>query len=316
MSVPRLRPGALGRAAAARSSAAARRSSRVDRSLGNEDEPALLDGVDVLVKSPGVPGERPLVRRRARRGDPGLVGGRARLAAARPGAPIVGVTGTNGKTTTRSCSARCSAPPAGTWRSPGNVGTPLTAVEPADWVVCELSSFQLEDVHEFRCGVAVLLNLEPDHLDRHGSFEPTATRSSASSSARTPRSCRVAWALPGHEFARRRPAAGRAADPRARTTARTPPRRPRPRAPPGSTTTRSPRRCAPSRASRTGSSPSGRCAACATSTTRRRPTWPRRCAALAAYADGRSLILGGSLKGEDFAPLAAAIGRRTSARST
>jgi UDP-N-acetylmuramoylalanine--D-glutamate ligase len=52
----------------------------------------------------------------------------------------------------------------------GNVGTPLTSVREADWVVCELSSFQLEDVHEFACDVAVLLNLEPDHLDRHGSF--------------------------------------------------------------------------------------------------------------------------------------------------
>jgi UDP-N-acetylmuramoylalanine--D-glutamate ligase len=43
---------------------------------------------------------------------------------------------------------------------------------PSDaWIVCELSSFQLEDVHEFSCDVAVLLNLEPDHLDRHGTFE-------------------------------------------------------------------------------------------------------------------------------------------------
>ncbi len=52
----------------------------------------------------------------------------------------------------------------------GNVGTPLTSVRAADWIVCELSSFQLEDVHELACDVAVLLNLEPDHLDRHGSF--------------------------------------------------------------------------------------------------------------------------------------------------
>jgi UDP-N-acetylmuramoylalanine--D-glutamate ligase len=43
-------------------------------------------------------------------------------------------------------------------------------VEHADWVVCELSSFQLEDVHELSCDVAVLLNLEPDHLDRYASF--------------------------------------------------------------------------------------------------------------------------------------------------
>src|SRR5213076_3057851 len=53
----------------------------------------------------------------------------------------------------------------------GNIGTPLTSVRAADWVVCELSSFQLEDVHELACDVAVLLNLEPDHLDRHGSFD-------------------------------------------------------------------------------------------------------------------------------------------------
>jgi UDP-N-acetylmuramoylalanine--D-glutamate ligase len=57
----------------------------------------------------------------------------------------------------------------------GNVGQALTEldgqVEPGAWIVCELSSFQLEDVHELACEIAVLLNLEPDHLDRHGSFE-------------------------------------------------------------------------------------------------------------------------------------------------
>src|SRR5207244_12998959 len=55
----------------------------------------------------------------------------------------------------------------------GNVGTPLTGVSPRvdAWIVCELSSFQLEDVHDLACEVAVLLNLEPDHLDRHGTFE-------------------------------------------------------------------------------------------------------------------------------------------------
>ena len=55
----------------------------------------------------------------------------------------------------------------------GNVGRALTGVDapPDAWIVCELSSFQLEDVHEFRPRVAVLINLEPDHLDRHGTFE-------------------------------------------------------------------------------------------------------------------------------------------------
>jgi UDP-N-acetylmuramoylalanine--D-glutamate ligase len=53
----------------------------------------------------------------------------------------------------------------------GNIGVALSSVERADWVVCELSSFQLEDVHELACDVAVLLNLQPDHLDRYASFE-------------------------------------------------------------------------------------------------------------------------------------------------
>jgi UDP-N-acetylmuramoylalanine--D-glutamate ligase len=57
----------------------------------------------------------------------------------------------------------------------GNVGRALTELDGEvgadDWIVCELSSFQLEDIDQFRPGIAVLLNLEPDHLDRHGTFE-------------------------------------------------------------------------------------------------------------------------------------------------
>ena len=139
-----------------------------DRTLGNDEDLALLDGVEVLVKSPGVPGEAALVVAARERGIP--VWSEIELASRLLPNPIVGVTGTNGKTTTTELlGAMLGA------RTAGNVGTALSELVgdvPADeWIVCELSSFQLEDVDRFRPRIAVLLNLESDHLDRHGDFE-------------------------------------------------------------------------------------------------------------------------------------------------
>ncbi|MDX6450356.1 MAG: UDP-N-acetylmuramoylalanine--D-glutamate ligase [Gaiellaceae bacterium] len=142
----------------------------VDRSLGNEDDLSLLDGIDVVVKSPGVPGEAPLVAAARERGIP--VWSEIELGyTLLPDAKFIGVTGTNGKTTTTELLGAIFRAAGRNVAVAGNVGTPLTSVHGAEWVVCELSSFQLEDVHELSCDVAVLLNLEPDHLDRHGSFE-------------------------------------------------------------------------------------------------------------------------------------------------
>ena len=142
----------------------------VDRTLGNEDDLALLDGVDAVVKSPGVPGEVPLVAEARRRGIE--VWSEVELGfRLLPGTRFVGITGTNGKTTTTELIGAIFRAAGRDVAVAGNVGTPLTSIEPVEWVVCELSSFQLEDVHELACEVAVLLNLEPDHLDRHGSFE-------------------------------------------------------------------------------------------------------------------------------------------------
>jgi UDP-N-acetylmuramoylalanine--D-glutamate ligase len=142
----------------------------VDRSLGNEDDLSLLDSVDVLVKSPGVPGEAPLVVAARERGIP--VWSEIELGyQLLPDSKFIGVTGTNGKTTTTELLGTILRTAGRDVAVAGNVGTPLTSVRVADWVVCELSSFQLEDVHELSCEVAVLLNLEPDHVDRHGSFE-------------------------------------------------------------------------------------------------------------------------------------------------
>jgi UDP-N-acetylmuramoylalanine--D-glutamate ligase len=141
---------------------------RSDRELENDDDLSLLDGVQLLVKSPGVPREALLVADAERRGTPIWSEVELGFRLLRP--RLVGVTGTNGKTTTTELlGVMLDAPVA------GNVGRALTdldgEIEPGTWVVCELSSFQLEDVHELACEIAVFLNLEPDHLDRHGSFE-------------------------------------------------------------------------------------------------------------------------------------------------
>jgi UDP-N-acetylmuramoylalanine--D-glutamate ligase len=117
-----------------------------------------------------VPGERPLVAEARRRGIP--VWSEVELGyRLLPGSRFVGVTGTNGKTTTTALLGEIFRAAGRDVAVAGNIGVPLTSVEHADWVVCELSSFQLEDVHELACDVAVLLNLEADHLDRYASFD-------------------------------------------------------------------------------------------------------------------------------------------------
>jgi UDP-N-acetylmuramoylalanine--D-glutamate ligase len=162
--------GASGRAAGERLEERGDEVVRVDRSLGNEDDLALLDGADVLVKTPGVPPDAPLVRAARERGVPvwSEVELGYRLLA---GARFVGVTGTNGKTTTTALLGAIFEAAGRDVSVAGNIGLPLTSVRDAEWVVCELSSFQLEDVESFACEVAVLLNLEPDHLDRYASVE-------------------------------------------------------------------------------------------------------------------------------------------------
>jgi UDP-N-acetylmuramoylalanine--D-glutamate ligase len=88
---------------------------------------------------------------------------------------IVGITGTNGKTTTTALVAAILQRGDDRVHLGGNIGTPmldrLGAVHSGDWVVLELSSFQLETVEAPRCSIACVLNVTPDHLDRHGSFE-------------------------------------------------------------------------------------------------------------------------------------------------
>ena len=182
--------GALGagggaRARAARGGGASRPTGRADADagrlaaagvevrLGSEEE-SLLEGVELVVKSPGVPAESPLAAAARARAIP--IWSEVELGyRLLPGNPLIGVTGTNGKTTTTELLGAILRAAGRQVEVAGNVGRALTDVaeqiEPGTTVVCELSSFQLEDVHTLACDVAVLLNLEPDHLDRHGTFE-------------------------------------------------------------------------------------------------------------------------------------------------
>jgi UDP-N-acetylmuramoylalanine--D-glutamate ligase len=144
----------------------------VEVHLGEEDT-TLLRGVDVVVKSPGVPGETTMIA--AARGERIPVWSEIELGVRLLPNPLLGVTGTNGKTTTTALLGEIFRAAGKPVAVAGNIRPPLTSLvgrAAADaWIVCELSSFQLEDVETLRPRVAVLLNLEPDHLDRHAGFE-------------------------------------------------------------------------------------------------------------------------------------------------
>jgi UDP-N-acetylmuramoylalanine--D-glutamate ligase len=121
---------------------------------------------ELVVPSPGVPRARWAGRARRALGD-------VELAWRALSVPVVAITGTNGKTTTTELAARLLCAAGLRAEAAGNIGRPaLDLVGRAlDVAVLEVSSFQMEAVEAFRPRVAVVLNVEPDHLDRHGSFD-------------------------------------------------------------------------------------------------------------------------------------------------
>lgn len=133
--------------------------------------------IDALVLSPGVPLTHPEPHWTARlANDAGrpIIGDIELLAEARPEATFVGITGTNGKSTTTSLLGHVLQSVGREVAVGGNLGPPALTLDPlgTDGVyVLELSSYQLDLTHEARLDVAVLLNLTPDHLDRHGDME-------------------------------------------------------------------------------------------------------------------------------------------------
>jgi UDP-N-acetylmuramoylalanine--D-glutamate ligase len=134
---------------------------------------AQLEGTRTVVKSPGVPREAPAIAAALERGIE--VVGELELAWRELPNRFVAVTGTNGKTTTVELLGHLYRSAGEPVAVAGNVGMPLSAlvgtIEPDATVVCECSSFQLEDASLFAPECAVFLNLAPDHLDRHGEIE-------------------------------------------------------------------------------------------------------------------------------------------------
>jgi UDP-N-acetylmuramoylalanine--D-glutamate ligase len=137
------------------------------------DGTAQLGEAKTVVKSPGVPQDAPVVAAARERGTEVI--GELELAWRLIPNTFVAVTGTNGKTTTTELLGHLYRSAGRAVAVAGNVGTPLASLagelDPEATVVCECSSFQLEDSSAFAPECGVLLNLAPDHLDRHGTLE-------------------------------------------------------------------------------------------------------------------------------------------------
>src|ERR671935_492058 len=157
------------------------------------DGAAAFDGVELVVVSPGVPLDgSQLMPVRARRVP---VIGELELAWRAMEADTIAITGTNGKTTTTALTGALLAGQPRPVLVAGNIGTPLAAhalgFPPDGLVVCEASSFQLESTEAFQPRVAVVLNVTPDHLDRHGSLTAYVDAKARIFANQTPADCAV-----------------------------------------------------------------------------------------------------------------------------
>jgi UDP-N-acetylmuramoylalanine--D-glutamate ligase len=143
----------------------------VDLRLG--DEAGVLEGVNIVYASPGVPWDSQLLNDARARGIP--VSSEIELFLRLCPGTVVGITGTNGKTTTTALTGAVLAAGDRPVMVGGNIGHTvldrLEEITPRHWVVLELSSFQLESVERPRLHVGVILNITPDHLDRHHTFD-------------------------------------------------------------------------------------------------------------------------------------------------
>jgi UDP-N-acetylmuramoylalanine--D-glutamate ligase len=136
----------------------------------------VFQSADLIVLSPGVPSDLDALEAARRRGA--TVIGEVELAGYFLEGPVIGITGSNGKTTTTALAGHILRESGIPVQVGGNIGTPVTAMidssRPQQWNVLELSSFQLETICRFRAKISVALNVTPDHLDRHHTFEQYA----------------------------------------------------------------------------------------------------------------------------------------------
>jgi UDP-N-acetylmuramoylalanine--D-glutamate ligase len=138
-----------------------------------QQTPEVFEGCDLIVLSPDVPADLPPLEEARRRGA--RVVGEVELAAPFLKGETIGITGSNGKTTTTSLIGHILRQAGVPVQVGGNIGTPVTAMvessRPDAWNVLELSSFQLETISEFRAHIGLALNVTQNHLDRHHTFE-------------------------------------------------------------------------------------------------------------------------------------------------
>ena len=148
--------------------------SRVVTRFGSQDA-SMLDGVERIVLSPGVPATIPLLQEAAARAIP--IVGEIELAFRHLRGEVIAVTGSNGKSTTTALIGEILKVAGRQPIVAGNIGEPLIAAldfERPRTYVLELSSFQLESVDTFRANIGLLLNITPDHMDRYPSFDAYA----------------------------------------------------------------------------------------------------------------------------------------------
>lgn len=140
--------------------------------FGRTAEPLSIKA-DLIMQSPGYPADKPVLLEAAAAGIP--VVSEIELGFLSTRASIMGITGSNGKTTTTSLLGEIMKKAFRNVFVGGNIGTPFISeagkLTAEDWAVLELSSFQLETIRSFRPKIGLILNMTPDHLDRHKTFE-------------------------------------------------------------------------------------------------------------------------------------------------